>query len=72
MHFILFCDGPCNESAWRVGANADKSQWWSRHDAIVRTATATLWQCPTQCYLKSKSMNIFFSDNEKQQQVLRM
>ena len=69
MHVIMFCDGPCNESVWRSGATADKSQWWSRHDAIVRTTAATLWRSSTHRHQQTKSMHIFFSDNNEKKIV---
>ena len=69
MHVIMFCDGPCNESVWRSGATADKSQWGSRHDAIVRTTAATLWRSSTSRHQHTNSMHIFFSDNNERQIV---
>jgi len=42
LSFIFLADGPCFESSWRI--NDDKGQWWSRRDALVRIASASIWQ----------------------------
>jgi hypothetical protein len=61
LSFIFFADGPCDESSWRI--NDDKSQWWSRRDALVRILGASLWQAPATAN-KTVSEVCFLFENQ--------
>jgi hypothetical protein len=64
LSFIFFADGPCDESSWRI--NDDKSQWWSRRDALVRILGASLWQAPATAN-KTVSEVCFLFENQVEQ-----